>query len=155
MKDLIKAITLASTMLLLPSEGMRIGRHQGEKGEVPDPGCNSWNYETQSCDQCSWRWVKIDGECVAVSDDCRTWNDEAECTSCYWGWTLEDGECTSWSNMRNQILYYYRNMKVLFNQMISSSLNASTSSFSLWIVAKETLQTNLWLLFIMMISGFI
>ena len=58
MKDLIKAIGIASTMLLLPAESIRLNKHQ--EGEVPDPGCHNWNFETKTCDQCSWRWVKVD-----------------------------------------------------------------------------------------------
>ena len=104
MKGLIKSATLASAMLLLSSEAIKFDRHL--QGEVPDPGCHTWNYETQSCDQCSWRWVKIDGECVPVSDDCREWNEQAECTSCYWGYHVENGECIkSWSNSSLSFLY--------------------------------------------------
>ena len=44
---------------------------------------------------CPYRTVKIDGKCLPVSDQCKTWDDTtAECTSCYQGWNLDDGECT-------------------------------------------------------------
>lgn len=45
--------------------------------------------------ECPFRTVKIDGKCVAVSDQCKTWDEAtAACTSCYEGWTLADGACT-------------------------------------------------------------
>ena len=48
----------------------------------------------QPTGECNFREVLIDGNCVAVSDQCNTWSDTtAECTSCYPGWTLRDGAC--------------------------------------------------------------
>lgn len=49
-----------------------------------------------NCIQCNFRYVLISGNCVAVSDQCKTWNSTTgACTSCYDGWDLSNGECTT------------------------------------------------------------
>ena len=45
---------------------------------------------------CFFREVRINGQCVKVNDQCRTWNTTtAACTSCYGGYTLSNGACRS------------------------------------------------------------
>lgn len=46
------------------------------------------------CTSCIPRTYLKDGDCLAVSDQCKTWNDSTgECTSCYDGWNLNTGKC--------------------------------------------------------------
>lgn len=46
---------------------------------------------------CYFRQVRINGNCVNVSDQCNTWNETTgACTSCYGGYTLTSGgQCTA------------------------------------------------------------
>ena len=39
----------------------------------PDPSCHIWNGDV--CEECSYRYVMIEGECYRVSDSCQDWND--------------------------------------------------------------------------------
>lgn len=55
--------------------------------------CNQLD-DKGNCTKCNFRWVLKDGQCVAVSDQCKTWDDKtADCTSCYDGWQLSNGKC--------------------------------------------------------------
>ena len=46
------------------------------------------------CTECVFRYILIEGECSAVSDQCKTFNlSNGDCLSCYDGWNLDDGEC--------------------------------------------------------------
>lgn len=57
---------------------------QGDNCAVSDSNGN--------CTQCYYRYVLIDGKCVAVSDQCNTWDSSTgACTSCYGGYSLVDG----------------------------------------------------------------
>lgn len=48
-----------------------------------------------NCTGCYFRYVLVDGQCNAVSDQCKTWDaSSGACTSCYDGWTLSNGACT-------------------------------------------------------------
>ena len=62
---------------------------------IPDAGCRYWNYTSNSCKQCSSRWVLAKtGSCVQVSDLCSTYSEESGlCASCYKGYNLEGGVC--------------------------------------------------------------
>lgn len=49
-----------------------------------------------NCISCYYRWVLINGNCIAVSDQCKTWNSTTgACLSCYDGWNLYNGACTT------------------------------------------------------------
>ena len=60
-----------------------------------DLGCKTWDWDNQVCLECSARWVQIDGVCVAISDNCREHDANAECTACYKGYSVVDGECVA------------------------------------------------------------
>ncbi len=52
------------------------------------------NGQGNTTQDCPPRTVKIDGQCKAVSDLCKTWSlTTAECLSCYDGYTLTGGVC--------------------------------------------------------------
>lgn len=54
-------------------------------------GCNTWNWANQTCSKCSVNWVfDSNGNCVAVSDQCRTFDAAGNCLSCYRGYDLTD-----------------------------------------------------------------
>lgn len=62
--------------------------------DVIRPGCGQVD-ASNNCAQCYFRYVLKDGNCVAVSDQCKTWdNSTGDCTSCYDGWTLASGQCS-------------------------------------------------------------
>jgi hypothetical protein len=43
---------------------------------------------------CFYRQVPIDGKCVDVSDQCKTWDViSGKCLLCYDGYTLDNGVC--------------------------------------------------------------
>ena len=48
---------------------------------------------------CYFRYVLINGACVAVNAQCKTWSSTtAECTGCYDGWILSSGKCITGGN---------------------------------------------------------
>lgn len=49
---------------------------------------------TSSQSPCFFRQVFLNGACVQVNDNCRTWDERAQCTSCYGGYTLGGGQCS-------------------------------------------------------------
>lgn len=49
---------------------------------------------TGACIQCSYRFYNSNGYCIAVSDQCNTWDlTTGACTSCYGGYSLTAGAC--------------------------------------------------------------
>lgn len=47
-----------------------------------------------TCKQCYSRYFVKDGQCTAVSDQCKTWDGTSgDCTACYDGWSLNAGKC--------------------------------------------------------------
>jgi hypothetical protein len=68
-------------VLFSSTNALRLNRESHEVegcGEVDSKG---------NCTKCFYRWALKDGKCVAVSDQCKTWDDSsAACTSCYDGW---------------------------------------------------------------------
>lgn len=73
---------LSSGKCVLPGSGSNSGP------VTPIANCRQYN-EKGECTECNFRWVVKDNTCVAVSDQCKTWdNSTALCTSCYDGWNL-------------------------------------------------------------------
>ena len=63
--------------------------------QVSDVGCATWNWNKQTCLQCSNNWVfNKNGVCVPVSDQCATFDNFGACQSCYKGYNLKDGKCS-------------------------------------------------------------
>lgn len=63
-----------------------------------DALCNTFNYDTCSCDICSYRSCPKNGLCTAVSDQCKDWacgQNEGYCTCCYSGFELVNRECVA------------------------------------------------------------
>ena len=61
---------------------------------VSDVGCGLWDWNNQKCLQCSNNWVfNTNGVCVAVSDQCNTFDPKGKCIRCYSGYNLVDGAC--------------------------------------------------------------
>lgn len=47
-----------------------------------------------NCEKCWDRYVLKEGQCVAVSDQCKTWdNVSGDCLTCYGGYKVENGAC--------------------------------------------------------------
>lgn len=62
-------------------------------GQLP-AGCSQQNGSGQ-CTACFFRYYLNNGICIAVSDQCKTWDSNTgACTSCYDGWNLVNGSCT-------------------------------------------------------------
>jgi expansin (peptidoglycan-binding protein) len=62
--------------------------------QVSDVGCATWNWNKQTCLQCSSNWVfNNNGVCVPVSDQCNTYNNAGACVTCYAGYNLSNGKC--------------------------------------------------------------
>ena len=62
--------------------------------KVADVGCASWNWNRQTCLQCSNNWVfNNNGVCVPVSDQCNTYDKSGACVTCYRGYNLVNGAC--------------------------------------------------------------
>ena len=92
-----KAVLLALAFMGLqePAQGARLqGRLLNE-----DPGCKTWNYDTNSCDECSHYYYMNSetGMCTRVSSQCNGYNeDNGHCTGCWDGYHLHpDGTCQS------------------------------------------------------------
>ena len=63
--------------------------------QVSDVGCATWNWNKQTCLQCSNNWVfNSNNVCVPVSDQCNTFDKTGACLSCYKGYSLNNGKCT-------------------------------------------------------------
>lgn len=63
--------------------------------QVSDVGCATWNWNKQTCLQCSNNWVfNSNNVCAPVSDQCNTFDKTGACLSCYKGYTLSNGKCT-------------------------------------------------------------
>lgn len=60
---------------------------------VADGGCSNWDWNNQVCLACSKNWVLVGKKCVAVSDQCLTWDQTGDCLSCYTGYLLTNGKC--------------------------------------------------------------
>ncbi len=59
-----------------------------------DSGCAKWNWDSQTCLECSKGWAfNADKICVAVSDQCKTYDAAGRCLSCFKGYDLKDGAC--------------------------------------------------------------
>ena len=59
-----------------------------------DLGCHIWDWENQICKECSNNWVfNHQGQCVTVSDQCKTFDISGACRSCYKGYNLVGGKC--------------------------------------------------------------
>ena len=58
-------------------------------------GCKLWNWDTQSCQECSNFWYfNADNVCVPVSDLCATYNaTNGQCLTCYGGYQINQGIC--------------------------------------------------------------
>ena len=62
---------------------------------------NCVTYFNGFCQKCSYRyyWKKNDGidhDCVAVSDQCKSFDEKTgACTECYAGYTLKDRDCST------------------------------------------------------------
>lgn len=79
---------LIGALLVISSQSALHGRN------LQVENCASYNGDG-SCSGCYFRYVLLDGQCVAVSDQCNTWDGASgACTSCYDGWTLANGACT-------------------------------------------------------------
>lgn len=62
--------------------------------QISDPGCAQWNWNNQTCLQCSSRWyLSTSGKCAQISDSCQTYNSQGACLSCYTGYTLNGNTC--------------------------------------------------------------
>lgn len=60
-----------------------------------DPGCSKWNWDNQTCLECSFNWVQdSNGFCSPVKEDCRTHDAQGLCTGCYKGYAVVNGSCT-------------------------------------------------------------
>ena len=67
---------------------------QPQPGTGPSaiPGCAQ--VQNGVCVKCAFRYYAANGVCRAVSDLCRSWNDNnGACTDCYDGYELSSGEC--------------------------------------------------------------
>ena len=89
---------MSATLMLLAVLGLLASSAQASslRRSLQDPNCNQWNYNTNSCDKCSWMYYMHDGLCTRVSDDCNGYNEaNGHCTGCYHGYTLDevDGTC--------------------------------------------------------------
>ena len=61
---------------------------------VTDAGCGTWDWSNKICMACSNNFVfNNNGVCVAVSDQCQTFDRSGSCVSCYKGYTLVSGTC--------------------------------------------------------------
>jgi hypothetical protein len=60
-----------------------------------DVGCQDYDLANKICRTCSQRWVfnAATKLCVAVKDDCRTFDASGACTGCYFGYDLSNGSC--------------------------------------------------------------
>ena len=57
-----------------------------------NPLCRSFNGSV--CVACATRSYLVNGICIAVNDQCNTWNSyNGQCTSCYNGYALNNGQC--------------------------------------------------------------
>jgi hypothetical protein len=59
-----------------------------------DPNCHVWDYETNFCTQCAFRYYHdtATGLCHMVDDQCKDWSTiSGDCTDCYEGYHLQDG----------------------------------------------------------------
>lgn len=59
-----------------------------------DLGCGSWDWDNNKCLACSKGFVfNANRICVAVSDQCKTFDLTGSCTSCFKGYDLINGTC--------------------------------------------------------------
>ena len=89
---------VSTTIILLTVLGLLAHTIEGSgfRRSLQDPHCHSWNYDTNSCDQCSFRYYLNAGICTQVSDHCKEWSEtNGHCTDCYQGYYLNeaDGTC--------------------------------------------------------------
>lgn len=68
---------------------------QVQAGQIRMLGTNCNQVDSSgNCTSCYPRNVLINGNCVAVSDLCKTWDESTGlCTTCYDGYVLETGVC--------------------------------------------------------------
>lgn len=79
---------LIGALLAVSSQSTLFGRN------LQVDNCASYD-ANGACTGCYFRYVLVDGQCVAVNEQCKTWDEStAACTSCYDGWTLSNGACT-------------------------------------------------------------
>ena len=65
-----------------------------ERDEIRDEGCKIWDWDSNSCVECSFRWYFTDNGCEKVSDDCKDYDKkDGSCTDCYPGYTIKDDKC--------------------------------------------------------------
>lgn len=62
-----------------------------------DIGCKVWNWDNNTCLQCSLRWYfGSSGFCAAVSDSCKTFDQNSGvCLSCFSGYILVNSTCAA------------------------------------------------------------
>ena len=57
-------------------------------------GCKTWNWDAQTCSECSnWWYFDANGVCTEVSALCATYETNGLCASCYRGFNLNNGVC--------------------------------------------------------------
>ena len=81
------------TIPLVASLALVSNARMGNLRNLEQYNCLTYNADGK-CTTCIPRTVLKDGDCVAVSDQCKTWSEvSGDCTSCYDGWNLNSGKC--------------------------------------------------------------
>ena len=66
-----------------------LGSCDVEDQENTDLGCALWDWDNRVCLECSGRHYRsAAGNCLPVSDDCRTFNANGNCVNCYKGYRI-------------------------------------------------------------------
>lgn len=86
----MKLLTLGLVTAMATSA---MGSMKANLRNLQDDSCTAKD-DAGNCTECAFRYVLIDGKCVAVSDQCKEWDaSSGACTACYGGYSIVNGEC--------------------------------------------------------------